>query len=219
MRERLERFIQDRPRMLAAISHDLRTPLTSLRLRAEFIEDEETRTRILATLDEMQRMAEATLVFARQEAAREETRTVDLAALVDSLCQDLRDLGRDVSFGGAEKTPYVCRPVGLKRALRNLIENAVIYGQRARVELRETAAELSVIIDDDGPGIPERDVERVFEPFVRLEESRNSQTGGIGLGMAIARSIVRRHGGDIVLTNRAAGGLRVTVRLPRHEPR
>lgn len=218
MRERLERFVQDRTRMLAAISHDLRTPLTSLRLRAEFIEDVETREKILDTVEEMQRMTEATLTFARQAATKEETRTVDMAALLDSLCQDLGDLGADVTFEGAEKTPYTCRPVALKRAIRNLIENAVAYGQRARVTLNTTADDVMIVIDDEGSGIPEVDFERAFEPFVRLEESRNPETGGIGLGMSIARSIVRGHGGDISLQNRVKGGLRVSILLPRHEP-
>jgi signal transduction histidine kinase len=214
MRGRLQRFVQDRTRMLAAISHDLRTPITTLRLRAEFLDDEENRAKILETLDEMQRMTEATLAFAREEAAAEDTRTVDLAALVDSLCADLADLGQDVTFSGPERAPYACRPVSLKRALRNLIENAVIYGVRARVTLERAPGALAVVIEDDGPGIPEAEFERVFAPFVRLEESRSPETGGIGLGMAIARSIVRGHGGEITLHNRPEGGLRVAVRLP-----
>ena len=214
MRGRLQRFVQDRTRMLAAISHDLRTPITTLRLRAEFLDDEENRAKILETLDEMQRMTEATLAFAREEAAAEDTRTVDVAALVDSVCADLADLGQDVTFRGPERAPYACRPVSLKRALRNLIENAVIYGARARVTLEQGPDALAVVIDDDGPGIPEAEFERVFAPFVRLEESRSPETGGIGLGMAIARSIVRGHGGEITLHNRPEGGLRVAVRLP-----
>ena len=137
MHERLQRFVQDRTRMLAAISHDLRTPITSLRLRAEFVEDEETRAKILETLDEMQRMTEATLAFAREEAAREETRTVDLGALIESLCQDLEEMGMDVAFAGADKTPYPCRPLSLKRAVRNLVENASPR-KRARVALERT---------------------------------------------------------------------------------
>jgi signal transduction histidine kinase len=218
MGARLQRFVQDRTRMLAAISHDLRTPITTLRLRAEFVDDEETRTKILETLEEMQRMTEATLAFAREEAAAEDTRTVDFAALVDSVCADLADLGQDVAFSGPERLPYACRPLSLKRALRNLIENAVAYGRRARVGLAAGEDALRVVIEDDGPGIPEAHFERVFQPFVRLEESRSPETGGIGLGMAIARSIVRGHGGEIELHNRPEGGLRVTVRLPLADP-
>ncbi len=218
MHGRLQRFVQDRTRMLAAISHDLRTPLTSLRLRAEFVDDDETRAKILETLDEMERMTEATLAFAREEARREDTRTVDLAALVESLCEDLRDLGMEVTYSGPASLLYPCRSVGLKRALRNLIENAVTYGGRALVRLAPADQEVHITIDDDGPGIPEADFERAFAPFVRLEESRSQETGGIGLGMAIARSIVRGHGGDITLANREEGGLRVTLQLPRAGP-
>lgn len=215
MQERLTRFVRDRTAMLAAISHDLRTPLTSLRLHAELVEDGETRTKLLAILEEMQRMTEATLAFAREEAAHEETRLVDLAALVGSLCDDLAEIGMDVSFAGTEKAQLSCRPVGLKRALRNMIENAVAYGHRARVSLEESLHEFAIVIDDDGPGIPEEDRERVFGPFVRLEESRSRETGGIGIGMAIARSILRAHGGDITLANRSGGGLRATLHLPK----
>lgn len=215
MGARLQRFVRDRTRMLAAISHDLRTPITSLRLRAEFVEDGETRRKILETLDEMQAMTEAALAFVREDAAREDTRRVDLAALIESLCDDLRDGGMEVTFAGADKTPIPCRPVALKRAIRNLIENAVAYGERARIALRQSAAELEITVDDDGPGIPEADLDRVFEPFLRLETSRSRETGGVGLGLAIARSIARSHGGDIELSNRPEGGLRATLRLPK----
>jgi signal transduction histidine kinase len=219
MQERLKRFVDDRTRMLAAVSHDLRTPITSLRLRAEFVDDEETRARILDTLDEMQRMVEGILAFAREEAMSEATRTVDLAALIESLGADLADLGAEVEVAAAPgRLAYACRPLALRRAFRNLIENAVRYGARARVGLEPAGdghrQHHSITIDDDGPGIPEEMAERVFEPFVRLEDSRSPETGGIGLGLAIARSIVRGHGGDIGLQNRREGGLRVIVSLP-----
>ncbi len=217
MNQRLQRYVTDRTNMLAAISHDLRTPITSLRLRAEFVEDPETRERMIATLDEMQHMAEATLEFAREEAEREHTRPVDLVALLQSLCDDLVELGQDVDFAESEPAILACRPVALKRALRNLIENAVRYGQRARLTLQATEGGFGIDIDDDGPGIDEESLERVFEPFVRLEESRSPETGGIGLGLAIARSIVRGHGGDIVLARREEGGFRASVSLPRGE--
>ena len=215
MNRRLDRFVRDRTGMLAAISHDLRTPITVLRLRAEFVEDAEARRKILETLDDMEQMAEATLAFAREEATREPTRAVDLSALVDSVCDDLAELGQDVVFAEADKLPFACRPVALKRAVRNLVENAVTYGERARVSLLEEAADIRIVIEDDGPGIPEEAIETVFQPFVRLEESRSKETGGIGLGMAIARSIVRGHGGDIELENRADGGLRIVMGLPK----
>ncbi|MCW5695726.1 MAG: HAMP domain-containing protein [Bauldia sp.] len=215
MQERLGRFVADRTRMIAAIGHDLRTPITSLRLRAELLDDEEARGRMLATLDDMQKMVEATLAFAREEASAEEPRAVDLAALVASVVDDQADLGRAVTFAEAGRFPYRCRPTALKRALGNLIANAVQYGERARVTLSETPASPVIAVDDDGPGIPAERMDDVFQPFVRLEESRSRATGGVGLGLSIARSIVLAHGGELVLANRPGGGLRAEIRLPR----
>lgn len=214
MRERLSRFVEDRTRTLAAISHDLRTPITTLRLRAEFIEDEETRSRIIETLDEMQGMAEATLAFVREDAEREDTRKVDLSALLASVCDDLSDLGHEVSLEAPEKVLCRCRANGLKRAVRNVIENATRYGANARVVLTSGVNGVILTVDDDGPGIPGDRMEDVFQPFVRLESSRNMETGGVGLGLAIARSVVRGHGGDITLENRNSGGLRVVFNIP-----
>ena len=214
MQTRLARFVSDRTRMLAAISHDLRTPITTLRLRAEFVDDEETRTRILATLDEMSRMTEATLAFTREEATREETRVVDIAALVQSLADDLAELGGEVGVTAPDRLPYPCRPTAIRRALRNLIENAVRYGERARVRLEDRPEGPRITVEDDGPGIPEDKLADVFEPFVRLETSRNPETGGVGLGLAIARNIVHHHGGDLSLANRADGGIAATITLP-----
>lgn len=214
MRQRLRRFVDDRTAMLAALGHDLRTPLTSLRLRAELVDDPETRERIQATVEEMIRMSEATLSYARDAAASEPTRTVDLAALVESVVDDLADLGADAAVEEAARLPYPCRPTALRRALRNLIENAVAYGGSARVGLRPTADAVRIEIDDSGPGIPAADVERVFEPFVRLEGSRSRETGGSGLGLPIARSIARAHGGDVTLEPRTEGGTRAVLTLP-----
>ncbi len=213
MQERLSRFVHDRTKMLAALGHDLRTPITTLRLRAEFIEDEEIRQKILETLDEMFEMAEATLSFAREEAAQEKTRLVDVSALASTVCADLSDTGFPVECADPGSITLRCRPLGLKRAFRNILENAVAYGRRARVTVEHRRGDVVIVVDDDGPGIPEGDMERVFSPFVRLENSRNADTGGVGLGLAIARSIVRNHGGDIALQNRPEGGLRVTISL------
>jgi signal transduction histidine kinase len=214
MQERLSRFVLDRTKMLAALGHDLRTPITTLRLRAEFIEDDEVRQKILQTLDEMLEMAEATLSFAREEAAQEKTRLVDVGALISTVCADLADTGFPVECADTGSFTIRCRPSGLKRAVRNIVENALAYGRRARVFVEHKRGDVAVMIDDDGPGIPAGDMERVFSPFVRLENSRNMDTGGVGLGLAIARSIVRNHGGDITLQNRPEGGLRVTITLP-----
>ena len=217
MRARLDRYVRHRTAMLAAVSHDLRTPITSLRLHAEFVEDAETRAKILAALDEMQRMTEDALAFIREDMQREETRNVDLHALVDSVAADLAELGRDIAVADSGRVLAVCRPAALRRALRNLLENAALHGGRAAVRIERDDAETRVVVEDEGPGIPEADLERVFEPFVRLEASRSRDTGGSGLGLAIARNIVHGHGGDIALGNRAQGGLRATVVLPGAE--
>ena len=218
MQERLQRFVRDRTQLLAAISHDLRTPITSIRLRAEFIEDAELRGKIIATLAEMQRMTEATLAFAREDGTSEHSRIVDIAALVDSVAADLADTGMVIACEPSARIDITGRPDALKRVFRNLIENAVTYGQRARIAISASDSDAIISIEDDGPGIPEAARERVFEPFVRLEESRNQETGGIGLGLAIARTIVRAHGGDIALEDPPGGGLRVTVHLPLGVP-
>jgi signal transduction histidine kinase len=214
MRERLSRFVLDRTRMLASVGHDLRTPITTMRLRAEFIEDDETRNKILASLEEMSHMAEAALAFAREEALSEPARMVDLSALVQTVCSDQADMDRPVTFRENGRLLYRCRPNSLKRAVRNLVENAVIHGKSADVYLNGPPGEVCITIEDQGPGISSVDISRVFMPFVRLDESRGQETGGIGLGLAIARSIVRGHGGDIRIGNRAEGGLRATIRLP-----
>lgn len=215
MQARVTRFVSDRTRMLAAISHDLRTPLTALRLRAEFVDDPEIRDKIIDTVDEMSRMTEATLAFAREDADGEEARPTDLTALANAVVDDFADLGEDVSVDAPDRLEHVVRPVALRRAVRNLVENAIRYGSRARVSLRAEDDDVVIDIDDDGPGIPPDRLEAVFEPFVRLEESRSTETGGVGLGLSTARSIVRGHGGELMLVNRPDGGLRASIRLPR----
>jgi signal transduction histidine kinase len=215
MQERLTRFVADRTRMLAAIGHDLRTPITSLKLRAEMIDDEETRTKMRATLDEMQHMTEATLAFARDDAAAEPSRSVDLAALIESVVDDLAEMGKPVTFAEAPRLVYSCRPSAMRRAIGNLIENAIQYGERARVSLAATPSGPVIAVDDDGPGIPADRIEEVFKPFTRLETSRSRETGGTGLGLSIARSIVLAHGGQLTLANREGGGLRAEIHLPR----
>lgn len=213
MQVRLRRFLEDRTRMLAAIGHDLRTPITSLRLRTEFITDPEMRVKFHATLDEMQSMAEAALSFAQSDSPAEATRVVEINALLASICDDLAELGWNVEFQHNGRLPYPCRPAALRRAVRNVIENAVRYGDTARVSLHQSQDGVEILVEDDGPGIPEADREKVFDPFVRLENSRNRDTGGTGLGLSIARSIIRNHGGDITLSQKNAG-LQVHIQLP-----
>jgi signal transduction histidine kinase len=160
-------------------------------------------------------MIDSTLAFTRDDAAQEPRETVDLAALVRSLRDNLADTGMAVAFEAEGRLPYACRPTALRRALTNLMENAATYGDRARISLLGRDDSVVIRIDDDGPGIPEPDLETVFKPFRRLESSRSRETGGTGLGLTVARSIVRAHGGEIALTNRPEGGLRVEVTLPR----
>ncbi|MBC7905875.1 MAG: HAMP domain-containing protein [Rhodospirillaceae bacterium] len=210
MQGRIRRFVEDRTQMLAAISHDLRTPITRMKLRAEFVEDEVERGKMLADLDEMERMIAATLAFARDDAAREDRRQVDVAALVQGLSEDL-----GAAYDGPDSLILPARPMALKRAVANLIDNAVKYGAPARACLTEDDGQVVITMDDNGPGIPEAEFERVFAPFVRLDASRNRETGGTGLGLSVARAAARAHGGDIVLTNRPEGGLRVRLSLPR----
>jgi len=201
--------------MLAAISHDLRTPLTLLRLRTEAVENQQERDKMLATIAEMDSMVGVTLQFARDEAKTEQQRPTDVAALVQSIADDMADAGLPVTMQPAESIVYDCRPDTLKRAIRNLLDNAVKYGKAASASIQTTPKEIAIIVDDDGPGIPAQELARVFDPFYRLEESRSRETGGVGLGLAIAQSIVQAHRGELVLSNRAAGGLRARISLPR----
>jgi len=214
MQTRVKRFIQDRTQMLAAISHDLRTPITRLRLRAEFVDDDMQRKKMLSDLDEMEAMIAATLTFSRDDAANEPVAHVDVAAIIASLCGDQAATGRTVTYNGPDSFGLLARPIALKRAINNFVDNAVKYGKAAHVTLTPGIDELTICIDDEGPGIPAGDKERVFAPFIRLESSRSRETGGTGLGLTIARNAIRSMGGDVELINRREGGLRVKVTLP-----
>jgi signal transduction histidine kinase len=207
-------MLGEKDRMLGAIGHDLRTPLASLRLRAENVEDDQERERMIATIDEMNRTLEDILALARLGRSSEPPSRVELGSLVDAVVEDLHDLGQDVSLEPPPRLPVTLRPVLTTRAVRNLIDNAVKYGGSARVTVRKEGAEAVIEIEDEGPGIPEQDIERMMDGFVRLETSRNRETGGTGLGLTIARSIVRDEGGGLRLENRAEGGFRAVVRLP-----
>jgi signal transduction histidine kinase len=215
MQARLRGLIDNRTRLLAAISHDLRTPLTLLRLRAENIDDATEREKMLATIAEMDDMVGATLAFARDEAAAEERRPTDLMALVQSVADDMTDAGFSVRVEPSAAIVLDCRPAALKRAIRNLVDNAVKYGKNASIAVKPKPESVDVTIDDEGPGISNEELSRVFEPFYRVEQSRNPETGGVGLGLAIALSIVQAHGGEIILRNRPSGGLQACVVLPR----
>lgn len=215
MQRRLCRLIDNRTLMLAAISHDLRTPVTLLRLRAELMSDSAEQQKVLSTLDEMEAMIAAALDFSKGAFSEEPQRLVDVAALLESLCDDLADSGAPIEFTPHGQVLYLCRRVALKRAFANLIDNAVKYGGVARVRIEERPEAVVVTIDDDGPGVPEEHLEQIFAPFFRVDASRSKGAGGIGLGLTIAQAIVEGHGGDIRVENGSDRGLVVRVSLPR----
>ena len=208
MQDRIARFDAERMRTLAAVGHDLRTPITSLRIRAEML-DETDAAPMIHTLEEMTVMADGLVAFARGVAEAEPAQDVDLAQLLTRLCEE-RGAVLAVAVGATVRG----RPVGLGRAIGNVVDNAVRYGGAVRVGLSRDAGEAVVTVEDDGPGIAPDRLAAVFEPFVRGEDSRSADTGGAGLGLSIARGIIAAHGGDVALENRAIGGLRATVRLP-----
>ena len=215
MRRRIVAFIEERTGLVAAISHDLRTPLTRLRLRAETIADEEERNKVLGDIADMETMISATLDFAREDRRDEKLQPVDLASMLQSLVDDHVDAGDDAAYSGADRATLACRPTALKRAFANLIDNAIKYGGSCQVEIVDRPDAATVIVEDRGPGIPAAEREAVFRPFYRLETSRNRDTGGVGLGLSIARDAIRGHGGSIVLSDASPKGLRVVVDLPK----
>jgi signal transduction histidine kinase len=219
MAARIRRFVQDRTELLTAIGHDLRTPITRLKLRAEFVEDEEQRGKILADLEELEAMVSATLAFGRDARTTEPVSQLDLAELLRTILDEAGDARPDVldklHYDGPAHLTVRARSLALKRVLVNLVTNALNYGGSAAVRLSLVGERMVVVdIEDDGPGIPPADLDRVFEPFHRGEPSRNRETGGVGLGLPIARNIMRAHGGDVVIANRPAGGVKATVTLP-----
>jgi len=217
MQQRLAAFIRDRTRVLAAMSHDLKTPITRLRLRAELLDDAQLRAKFIGDLEEMESMVGATLDFMRGLESREQAQPLDVMALLESLQEDARELGGKVAIEGAARLPYHGHPQALKRCLANLIGNAVQYGKTATIRVSDADDRVQICIRDEGPGTPESELERVFEPFHRLEASRSRDTGGTGLGLSIARNVARAHGGDIVLRNVPEGGLEAMLTLPRRK--
>lgn len=215
MQERLHRYLDSRTRVLAAMSHDFRTPLTRLKLRAEGLDDEQLRERFNADLDEMNRMVTGALNLFKGLNHDEPSQPVRVEALLEELRAEFAELQARVTVTGGTKEPVDARRDALKRCLTNLLTNAVKYGTSAVVRIEEDDAHVIVRVLDEGPGIPEAMLERVFEPFFRLESSRNADTGGTGLGLSIARDIAQAHGGALDLQNRAPHGLEAILRLPK----
>ncbi|HEX3432236.1 MAG TPA: HAMP domain-containing sensor histidine kinase [Rhizomicrobium sp.] len=214
MTDRVTKTLESQRQLLSAVGHDLRTPITAMRINSEFIEDAELRQGIQKNLEELQELTEAVLSAGRG-AGGEKMRKIDLAALIESLCTDLDEMGQPVSWCAHAAAPVKCRPNEIRRAVRNLIQNAVAYGSRADVCLCATPDCYNIVVEDEGPGIPEKDRVRVFEPFVRLDESRSAETGGSGLGLTLVKAIAEGHGGQIALQNRPERGLRACLTLPR----
>ncbi|MEN9892717.1 MAG: hypothetical protein RLY78_3012 [Pseudomonadota bacterium] len=214
LQERLTRFVDHRTRLLAAASHDVRTPITSLRLRAALVDDPALRQAMVRTLDHMQTLVEQVLRFARDDASVEPMREIDLRELMDDIAHDARLDGGAVTVEAGPARRCRVRPSSLRRALGNLVDNALDHGG-GRVTLRLAEAPLRLEVDDEGPGLPEDRLESLFEPFRRAPPTTGGRTRqGTGLGLAIARSCARAHGGDVLLSNRPAGGLRATLLLP-----
>lgn len=214
MQQRLTRMIETQRIMLRAVGHDLRTPLTSLRIRAESVEPEQQREKMIATIDETIALTEEILQWTKDAASVEEMASVDLCAMLSSITDDYVDQGKDVTFDDCEQLVIKCRRMALKRVFRNIIDNALSYGKCARMSFERHADQVAIYIDDEGPGIPNDQLEDVLKPFVRLEGSRSKDTGGAGLGLSIVDTIVRAHGGTLSLKNRSVGGLRVQITLP-----
>ncbi len=214
MQNRLSRYVEDRTAMIAAIAHDMRTPLTRLRFRIEAA-PEDARAKLAADIDQMDEMISAALNFVRDATQAGERVKLELSSLLETVIDEAAETGTPASLTVSEKVVIEGDSLGLRRLIANLIDNAVKYGGVARASLRAETGFAVIEIEDDGPGVAPEEIERLFEPFYRHEPSRSRETGGIGLGLAVVRSIARAHGGDVTLRNRPQGGLVARVMLPR----
>ncbi|WP_422343538.1 ATP-binding protein [Parasphingorhabdus sp.] len=213
MNKRVGAMLDEKDLMLGAIGHDLRTPLAALRVRVESVDDDDERERMIAGIDDMDRTLDDILSLARLGRSNETAEQTDISALIETVADEFSDMGAEVSFTRGDRAIANIQATLIRRALRNLIGNAVKYGNRAMITVDKTDDKLLIHVDDEGPGIPEDQIDAMFEPFVRKEMSRNRATGGSGLGLTLARAIVRDHGGDVILQNREQGGLRASVIL------
>lgn len=214
MAERITRLLAERATMLAALGHDLRSPITAMRLRLEMVDDAETRERMGNCLDEMQSLVEAALALARGADTAEPVVRFDLRRMLAQLVDELREAGGNATLTPGSDLVVRARQASLKRALRNIADNAIRYGGEARISVQGTKDMVRIIVEDDGPGVPAHERERIFEPFVRLEASRSRDTGGSGLGLAIAKLAIEANGGSLTAEDHARGGARFVVCLP-----
>jgi signal transduction histidine kinase len=219
MRERITTLIDDRTRMLAAISHDLRTPITRMRLRSEFIEDAVYRSHMLGDLDQMRSMLQSVLSFLRNDGKPESMTLVDIATTLQLVTDQFADMGHKVAYEGPEHAMATLRPDGLYRSITNLVENAVRFGAEATIRLGVSPDTVTIEVEDDGPGISDAHKGAMLEPFVRGDDARNmdDETAGFGLGLSIARAIVLAHGGVLSLNDRQPHGLIARIELPVHQ--
>lgn len=215
MQQRIREHVAERTRILAAISHDLQTPITRLRLRAELVDDDALRNRIQSDLDAMQALVKEGLAYARSLDASTPAQAIDLDGLLAALCADARDMGWEVELEGQAGTRCLGQPTALRRALWNLIENGIKFGGHVGITVEATDGSFLIHIRDRGPGLPAEELDKVFEPFYRTESSRNRDTGGTGLGLAIARNLLRNQGGEASLRNHPDGGLEALVTIRR----
>lgn len=214
MQNRIMQLVHNRTQMLASISHDLRTPIARAQLRAQFMEDSKYKTQLLNDLDEMEHMISETLSFAREDSNKEAMKKIDLVSLLQSICDDAADMGHTIDFHpSVHRIAFLGRPIALKRAFTNVVNNAIRYAGNATVTIDQRIKSISIVIEDDGPGIPEAELEKVFEPFYRSEHSRSRDTGGVGLGLSVTRDIIFAHHGKIKLGNKEKRGLRVLIRF------
>lgn len=212
MQNRIMQLVHNRTQLLAAISHDLRTPIARAQLRLQFIEDSDYKTQLLNDLSEMDHMISEALSFARQDTQYEEMKPVDLVSLILSICDDAGDMGHQAAFyTNAHRIGFVGRPIALKRAFTNLINNAIRYAGGVTVSIEKHGKKITIIVEDEGSGIPESEFEKVFEPFYRGEQSRSRDTGGVGLGLAVTRDVILAHHGRIKLENKKTGGLKISI--------
>lgn len=214
MQAQIQHYISERTHMLASISHDLRAPLTRMRLRSEFMEDLDHQDKLIRDIEEMRLMINSALAFFREDTQPEPTTAFDLSELLQTIVDDYRDQNIAIDFSGPAHLVYEGRPLAIKRVIVNLLENAEKYAQQPAIALSRDGLGVCIDITDDGPGIPEASLQQVFDPFFRLETSRNRETGGVGLGLSAARAIVRDQGGELKLSNRSSGGLLARVELP-----
>ncbi len=215
MQKRLLEYLESRARIHAAMSHDLKTPITRMTLRAELLEDPELKVKFLKDLEEMDNMVTMSLNLMRGMGNGEPTQTVDISALLESIQEDQMETGGEMEIRQSGEIRYSGKPQALKRAIVNLVENAIKYGQRAVVSVEDSPEELRIKVRDEGAGVPEDKLALLTEPFYRLETSRSRDTGGTGLGLAISKAIAEIHGGSLVLSNHPDGGLEVALSLPR----